>query len=166
MVLQIHNQGVIIMIKMVISLLLVFGFSMVWDSSNFGIISHADESEQVSDTAQKSRGSGSNDNIKSKSDKNDPNAEIPAPANKTDDKSRQGVCCITVDNYTSWKIQVFVDGDLHGLLFPWGEGTSCVYSGATSVYARAEFNNGTYSDWGPRIFNCRPGRDYTWDLKN
>jgi len=152
------------MVRSVVALFIAFGILVIGDVSLFSNSSIADESKQVTDKAQKSRGSGANENIKSKSDKNDPNADIPAPANKSGDKSRAGVCCITVDNYTAWKVQLYVDGNYQGLLWPWGDGTSCVYSGATRIYAMAEFTDGTYSDWGPRVFNCRPGKDYTWNL--
>ncbi len=152
------------MVRIAVSLVIVLGMIVFLGSTFDDSVSYADESELVTDTAQKSRGSGSNENVKSMSNKNDPNTVIPAPANKSGDKSRQGVCCITIDNYTAWKIQIFVDNDYYGLLFPWGNGTSCVYSGATTIFARAQFTNDIDSEWGPRVFNCRPGQEYTWRL--
>jgi len=119
---------------------------------------------QVEDKATKSRGAGADENIKSHSDKNDPKASIPAPANKGGEKSRGGICGVKVSNWTPWKVQLFVDGDYIALVGPYGDVDVVTGSGVTRVYARADFTDGSVNYWGPRSFNCAAGEIYTWKL--
>jgi hypothetical protein len=122
------------------------------------------EGEEVKDTAQKSRGGGATDeNITSKSVENDPNPETapPAPPEKGGEKTRGG-CYLTVDNHTSWKIQIFVNGNYVGMVSAWG--TADGYQSASNfrVYAVADFTNGDQMTWGPRVVSCRGS--YKWNL--
>jgi hypothetical protein len=75
----------------------------------------------------------------------------PAPA-------QMGVCRVDVDNWTQWKVQVYVDGTFRGMVSPWGDGTTYTGAGPTRVYVRAEFTDGTYKYWGPRNYDCYGGQ--------
>ncbi len=55
-------------------------------------------------TGQKSRGEGKNENIKSKSEANDPKALPEAPVEKGGKKTRSGYTTVTFENYTAYKI--------------------------------------------------------------
>jgi hypothetical protein len=120
--------------------------------------------EEVKDTAQKSRGDGAADeNITSRSVENDPNPEAapPAPPEKGGEKTRGG-CYLTVDNHTSWKIQIFVNGNYVGLVSPWGTANGYQSASNFRVYAVATFTNGDELTWGPRVVSC--SGSYKWNL--
>jgi hypothetical protein len=74
-------------------------------------------------------------------------------------------CGIFFDNYTNLYIKVFVDGDYEGVVGRMGEKTAYAIAGATVVYARADFDDGSFRSWGPITFQCSPGTTYTWKLK-
>jgi len=105
-----------------------------------------------------SRG-GEDPNIKQGKETNDPNASIDAPAKKGGATTRGGGYCeVQFDNRTKWYIKVFVDGNYRGTLSPYGDAVVYALPGSTSVYARAEFDDGTYSYWGPSSYSCGPGQ--------
>jgi len=112
--------------------------------------------------AQKSRGAGEDENITDNSSKNDPDDETAAPAEKGGDVSRSAGCKITVDNWTKWKIQIFVNGVYRGVVPKYGE-VKGAFSGARhAIYAVADFTDGQRLTWGPNTFNC--SGSYTWKL--
>jgi hypothetical protein len=107
---------------------------------------------------QKSRGEGKDENIKGdKSDKNDPNATIPAPAEKGGEKSRGGQCRVHFDNQTQWKIQIYVDGAYQGLLGPYADAYEWYGGTAGTLYGKADFTDGSNLTWGPQRAVCRAG---------
>jgi len=113
--------------------------------------------------AAQSRGGGADENIKSKSVENNPKALPEAPPEKGGDKSRGGnVCHLLVDNYTRYKIQIFVDGDYVGLVSPWGDAKgSYIPNGFYTFYGVADFTDGSRLIWGPTRDYCE---DYYWKL--
>jgi hypothetical protein len=113
--------------------------------------------------ATKSRGSGdaADPNIKGGSDVNKPDANVPAPPNKGG-TGRQGVCQIHVDNRTGLYVRIYVDGDYKGVIGPWGDGITYTLSGATTLYGRANYDDGTYSSFGPQVVSCYG--TFTWSL--
>jgi hypothetical protein len=116
-----------------------------------------DQETEAKDIGQKSRGGGEDENIKSSSAANDPEAAPPAPPEKGGDKTRGSLCYLTVDNYTEWKIQVYVDRDYVGLVSSWGKSTGSYGGGSTRLYAVADFTDGTRYAWGPRVITCNGG---------
>src|SRR5262249_18482871 len=103
--------------------------------------------------AQKSKGAaGADPNIRSETTTNDPNKHAPAQPNKGGEKSKgpgPGVGTLHVDNESPWYIRVFVDGYYWGTVEPWGDLYGYVGRGNTSLYADANFNDGSRLTWGP-----------------
>jgi len=112
-------------------------------------------------TSAKSRGAGDDENITDDTKANNPDAEMATPPDKGGEAARAG-CKIKVDNWTPWKIQVFVNGVYRGLIQSWGDGRG-YYGGARhTLYGVADFTDGSRRTWGPSAFNCRGS--YTWKL--
>ena len=113
--------------------------------------------------AQTSRGAGSEDeNITDYSSENDPDDETAAPPEKGGDVARSRGCKITVDNWTKWKIQIFVNGVYRGLVPTYGAIKGAFNGSRHAIYAVADFKGGKQLTWGPRTFNCNGS--YTWKL--
>lgn len=105
------------------------------------------------------RGGEADPNIKEDKSTNDPNAQMDAPPSKGGATTRGGGYCeVRLDNRTNWLIKIYVDGVYRGTLSPYGDGVVNVLAGGTSVYARADFDDGTYYYWGPQAYDCGPGQ--------
>jgi hypothetical protein len=78
-------------------------------------------------------------------------------------------CDIKFINTTPYYIhRVYVDGRRVGSLYR-GYSEATVYdesTGATQLYAEADFTDGPTHTWGPRTFNCVPNSTYVWRLLN
>jgi len=118
---------------------------------------------KATDKAAASRGKGSaqDPNIKKSGEVNAPNANAAAPPSKGG-SARAGVCEIHVDNRTGLYIKIYVDGDFQGTVGPWGDVAAYALSGATRLYGRADYTDGTYSSFGPRLIDCHG--TFTWTL--
>jgi hypothetical protein len=122
---------------------------------------------KATDKAASSRGAGPDSNIKQdkQSAVNDPAKGTPAPPKKGGAATRGYLdCWVTASNYTPWWIDVYIDGTYRGQLSPWGDGTVNAGSGATVIYGRAVFTDGSAKTWGPRQFACAPNGTFTWRL--
>ena len=95
--------------------------------------------------------------------KNDPNASVEAPPDKGGKKSRAGVCRLHVDNRTSLIIKIFVDGDYVGTVSAYGDAQGYYSAGSRTVYARADFTDGSWRYWGPTGIPCYG--TFTWALQ-
>ncbi len=115
--------------------------------------------------AQKARGGGADENIKQESVTNDPAVKTPPPANKGGEATRGQLCGVWLDNYTPWYIKFYVDGIYWGTSAPWGEVSGLAFAGATRVYARADFLDGSAFTWGPQVFYCERDEVYRWKVK-
>lgn len=101
---------------------------------------------------------GADKNIKKAETANDPKAKIDAPAAKGGGTTRGGGGCrVEIDNSTQWYVKVYVDGIFRGTMDPWGDSYVYVYPGDTTIYARADFTDGSYKYWGPRTSYCGSG---------
>jgi hypothetical protein len=101
------------------------------------------------------RGEEKDPNIKSGSDVNDPNARIDPPPSKGGTLSRGGAACqVRIDNWTSLYIKIFVDGRYRGTVGPWDDAIYYAYPGETRVYGRADYDDGSYVYWGPKLYDC------------
>lgn len=102
------------------------------------------------------KGSGDKDeNIKQTRRTNQLNADIPPPANKSGTRGTGRMTChIDLDNSTKHYIDIYIDGYYEGTMGPWDDAHVDAGSGATRIYARAEFEDGSYLYWGPENFVC------------
>lgn len=110
-------------------------------------------------TKSSTRGEGADPNIKNEKETNDPNSDMNAPEKKGGAKTRGGGYCeVRFDNRSRWFVKLYVDGTYRGTLSPYGD--SVVYTGAgeTSVYGRAQFDDGTFFYWGPKNYDCYSGQ--------
>ena len=108
-------------------------------------------------TKSTTRGEGADSNIKSDKQTNDPNSETAAPEKKGGAKTRGGVLCeVRFDNRTKWFMKLYVDGVYRGTLSPYGDAVVYTLPGETRVYARADFEDGSYLYWGPKDYECGP----------
>jgi hypothetical protein len=128
------------------------------------LVAEQQQEEVVTAKAQKARGGGEDENIKSDSAVNDPAVTVPAPPDKGGEKTRQVLCGVVLDNWTPWLVRFYVDGSYWGTAGRWGVARGAAFAGTTTVYARAAFTDGSYLSWGPQIFNCRGGQVYRWKI--
>jgi hypothetical protein len=89
-------------------------------------------------------------------------AQLPAPPEKTGEKTRQVLCAVMFDNYTDLWVQAYVDGRYAGMMRPWGELHTFAIAGPTILYARAPYTDGSYDSWGPVKVSC--SSTYRWRL--
>lgn len=148
----------------VASLITVMTFALVVPSKSYAQAAQGQQGDSGQDKGEKRRGTGTDENIKSKSVQNNPSPEAApeAPPEKGGKKERQSVCSLHVDNRTPWKVQIYVDGDYVGLVSPYGDAYGTYGGGRLAVYAVAEFVGGSELTWGPRTISCN-GR-YTWTV--
>jgi hypothetical protein len=136
------------------------------DEKAAGAMAGAGKKETVVTKAQAGT-TGSDSNIKSDSDKNNPGAKTPAPAGKGGARKRGGgpsPCGLHIDNRTPWLMRIYVDGNYRGTVSAYGDLVGLTGNGATSLYAVAPFDDGSEKTWGPRVFNCSAGDVYTWQV--
>jgi hypothetical protein len=123
---------------------------------------------QESDKSTKSRSVGDDPNIKQGKEqvaKNSPGNEPPAPPQKGGARSRGPLdCWLTIDNWSPWWIDVYIDGTYRGEVSPFGKGTVNAGFGGTMLYARANFTDATFRAWGPRQFLCSSNGQFNWRL--
>jgi hypothetical protein len=107
---------------------------------------------------------GADPNVKDDTGANDKGkpSGMPAPAEKSGEKSRQALCAVMFDNYTDLWIKTYVDGRFAGTMRPWGELHTYAVAGPTRLYARADYRDGSYDYWGPVTVSCTTR--YTWRL--
>lgn len=121
--------------------------------------SKAKVTELKASKGEASRGGEADPNIKDSKETNDPGAQMDAPPSKGGATTRGGGYCeVQFDNRSRWYIKLFVDGSYRGTLSPFGDAVVFVQSGSTSVYARADFEDGTFYRWGPSTYSCGPGQ--------
>lgn len=101
-------------------------------------------------------------NIKSPGVTNTMDKPALAPKNKGGDAAAKGTCYVQLDNWTPWYVNYYVDGSYQGTVPPWGELWGSAISGRTRLYARADFDDGTYLYWGPSYFSCFGS--HTWRI--
>ncbi|MCK9612435.1 MAG: hypothetical protein PHR81_04175 [Bacteroidales bacterium] len=93
----------------------------------------------------------------------DPNITVGKPTDDTKavepEKARSGVCTITVNNYTPYGVDIYVDGSWVGTISAYTKAYTTTYSGSTKIYGKSI--GGTYY-WGPQTFYC--DYEYTWNL--
>lgn len=147
--------------------LLLFGVSVRAQDQKPAATGAAAGQKQVVVTKAQVGTAGSDTNIKTDSDKNNPNMQTPAPPEKGG-HSKRGAgpipCGLHIDNRTPWLARIYVDGNYRGTISQYGDLVGLTGNGATSLYAVAPFDDGSVRTWGPRVFNCSAGGSYTWQV--
>lgn len=120
----------------------------------------AGQSGKSEDTKRGSARSGADRNIKSARPTNTAGKPAPKPPQKGGQASSRGSTCeLTVDNFTGWYIDIYLDGNSAGTVSPYGTAKGYVNSGRRSLYAKAP---GTSYTWGPRSVTLTD--EFTWNL--
>jgi hypothetical protein len=124
---------------------------------------HAQQPGQMVTKAQKSRGAETT-NITQPRAPNRMDAARPAPPAKGGEAARGGAALarLTVDNWTPWYIDVYVDGEYGGTVGAFGDGYVWVGSGTRQLYARADFGDAPALEWGPMSASVADA--YYWKL--
>jgi len=113
------------------------------------------------------RGAEKDPNIISDSPVNDPNAKIDPPPAKGGPVSRGGAACeVRFDNSTKLFIKVYIDGKYRGTIGPYDDAIGYAIPGETRVYARADFDDGSYVYWGPKTYDCNSGQYIYFKMTN
>lgn len=124
------------------------------------------KTEKTITTERQSSAAGAKDeNIDQRSMLNDSKDLPEAPPSKGGTKSRSIYCGVVVDNYTPYKIQIYINRRYKGLVAPYGKMELFGPAGPTRLYARADFVDGHYDHWGPREMDLDHDSVYTWSLK-
>jgi len=128
--------------------------------------SAAPTKQTVKETGKKGN-AGNDQNIKSDSDKNNPDKKVEPTPQKSGKKSR-GLgpypCSLQIDNHSPWLVRIYVDGYYRGTVNSYGDLIGITGNGTTTTYWVAVFDNGTTTTWGPHVFNCGAGSSYSWGL--
>ncbi len=66
----------------------------------------------------------------------------------------QRTCTVYLTNKTDYNIDIYIDGEYSGTTGETGTTYTTTGSGSTRVYARADFDDGSYLYWGPSVYNC------------
>lgn len=140
---------------MVMGLAIVFSFAVSTEVM-------AQKPQKATDKGEKVAAGQTDTNVKSQRSANDPDASEPAPEAKGGPKSKAGWGKVIIDNRTPWAIDIYVDGDYRGTVGRYGDGFVWVERGVTILYARAEFDDGSFLRWGPK--NITLGAAFTWTL--
>jgi hypothetical protein len=101
-------------------------------------------------------------NIKNDSDGNSPAVEGTANsqrAMRAKGGSTDGVCIVTIHNFTNLKVKIFVNGDYLALAAPYGNVTITADAGTPLViYERADFIGGKeFRFWDKSTYPCESG---------
>lgn len=151
---------------LVVLVLLLFGVSAQAQEKKPATAGAAAGKKEVVATKAQAGTAGTDANVKSDSEKNNPNMQAPAPPGKGGRKRGAGPipCGLHIDNRTPWLARIYVDGNYRGTISQYGDLVGLTGNGPTSLYAVAPFDDGSEKTWGPRIFNCSAGSSYTWQL--
>lgn len=71
-------------------------------------------------------------------------------------------CLVTVDNHTDLITKTYIDRRYSGTVRPNAQLVMSTATGAVSLYARAEYDDGSADAWGPVQVRCRT--KYVWRL--
>ncbi len=93
----------------------------------------------------------------------DPNIEV-ARSNEdieepNPEAARGTYCKVWIDNWTGYKIDIYIDGKYKGTIPAWEKQYAWAVSGKTKLYAKS--TGGTYY-WGPSWVDC--DFEFTWKL--
>ncbi|MCY7377474.1 MAG: hypothetical protein LH472_16070 [Pyrinomonadaceae bacterium] len=103
-----------------------------------------------------SKGADSDPNIKQGEMLNDADAPMGLPTAKGGGNSKGAAydCEVQLDNWTGWNVKIYINGNYRGVLSGGAESTLYYTPGQTTIYARADFTDGSYYTWGPKTYQC------------
>ena len=107
---------------------------------------------------------GADKNIKMEMPKNTQQGVGTAPAEKGGNKTRGASSILAVNNRTGWYIAIYVNGRVISTVGPYGDVSAYAPPGSYALYARANFDDGSFRAWGPRVTTTRSGVRTTWTL--
>jgi hypothetical protein len=149
--------------KKTIHSLIAFVFFLALTETTYSQTSKADKKKTIEVKA--TEGKGADPNVK----KDKAKSNMVSQKNQTTPPATRGsvygsdYCDVTIDNWTSYILDIYVDGDYRGTIGPWDNRVTWAVPGRTKLYARAVFDDGSYSAWGPTYIDA--GYSYTWKLK-
>jgi hypothetical protein len=128
---------------------LILGFTLAIGAS--GSAGAQGKKNSATTRAATGRGTGTSDqNIKTAKAANAKGRTIAAPVKKGGTRSRgSDLCEILADNRTGLYVDLYTDGVYRGTVSPYGDLGGWVECGRRILYARADFDDGTYVYWGP-----------------
>ena len=106
------------------------------------------------DMSKMEKSRGADPNIKVKTRTNGDGQESKSVQSGEKGARGGGGCTAFFDNHTSYYVYCYVDGSLEGYIAPWANGSVSVANGTTSLYAVAEFSDGSKTTWGPLSKYC------------
>ena len=103
-----------------------------------------------------SKGSDDDPNVKQGETLNDVDALMGMPTAKGGGKGKGAAydCEVQLDNWTAYNVKIYINGYARGYLSGGGETTLYYTPGQTTIYARADFTDGSYYTWGPKTYDC------------
>jgi hypothetical protein len=119
----------------------------------------------VTTSGTKGTASATDAHVRSTNATNSTDAKVAPPPSKGGPtaKGPYGTCNVHVDNSTAYYVQFYFNGDLAGVIGPWGDLYPNITPGQAELYARAVFDDGSVLTFGPRQFLCS-GSDFHWTL--
>lgn len=124
----------------------------------------AQNGTSVQTKGQKSKGASQQDqNVKNDNPINVEGQTVPAPPNKGGPKPKGETCEIHIDNKTAYYIRIYLNGDMVGMVGPWGDLYPDITWGSAQLYGRAVFDDGSVTTFGPRDYQCT-GQPFHWTL--
>lgn len=102
------------------------------------------------------KGMDSDPNIKEGESLNNPNGPKTPPMSKGGGTSKgaSSDCEVQFDNRTDLNVKTYVNGRYRGAMGGYDDALLHLYPGYVTVYARADFSDGTYLSWGPQSYTC------------
>ncbi|MCD4665849.1 MAG: hypothetical protein K8R68_11320 [Bacteroidales bacterium] len=85
--------------------------------------------------------------------------EVKAPKPEKNKGTRGDYCKVTVDNWTGYAIDIYVDGVWEGTVAAWSDGYTWAIEGKTKLYGESV---GGTKYWGPTYVDCYV--EHTWKL--
>ncbi len=113
------------------------------------------EQEQKAREGATSKGNAKDPNINNDKITNSKDSKAQPPASKGG-TAKGAPCEVQLDNWTQWIVKIYIDGEYHGTIGGYDESYTYAVPGRVKVYARADFDDGSYLYWGPRDYSCGP----------
>jgi len=124
----------------------------------------AQNASSANNSGEKGQANAQDQNIKNDQLANAPGQKHqPPPARKGGPAAKGIYCDVHIDNRTPLIVSVYMNGDLLGVIGPWGDLYPDITYGTAQLYARAVFTDGSVLTFGPRNYQC-VGGSYTWSL--
>lgn len=109
------------------------------------------KAEKVTQKSEKGSGTADDKNVTATRTQN---SKTSKSTRTTSRGSGQRTCNIDLNNETGYVIDIYIDGRYRGTMGEFDSNYTTTGSGATRLYARAEFSDGSYLYWGPKDMTC------------